>query len=247
MFGVSAYEPVVAADIEDHVAVAWSSASAENSRVATSDDGGETFSSPTLLDGNLCPALLYADGYLVVAWLYGGLPGGGKALHVMASSDNGSTFSEPVTIADANQGSWCPQLIAAGDRDVLILFDEGSGIGGRATELVRFTPSTGTAGEPLELYPRAETNVCSSLSAASDGRLLLVHSDKHVLESDAVSEVRISEDRGLSFGPPAIVDVIDAGSACPAVALGTEAATLAWRRNDYELVISRGLAKRPCQ
>jgi hypothetical protein len=80
MSSASAYTPVVAADSDQRVAVAWAEVSVPHAWVATSNDGGATFATPAALGGPLCPALIYAGDYLVTAWLLGGLPGGGQHL-----------------------------------------------------------------------------------------------------------------------------------------------------------------------
>jgi hypothetical protein len=181
------------------------------------------------------------------AWLLGGLPGGGPELQAAASSDNGISFSEPVVVAASDQGVWCPQLARAADGDVLVLYEQGPGIGKRATNLARFTPATGAVSAPLELHPAAEGNICSSIAAAPDGRVVVSHSDGSLIEGDAVTDLRSSDDDGRSFGAPDVVDVTDGSSACPALALGSDGMIAAWRREFYELLVSAGTPKRPCQ
>jgi hypothetical protein len=77
--------------------------------------------------------------------------------------------------------------------------------------------------------------------------VVVSHSDGSLIEGEAVTDLRSSYDDGRSFGAPEVVDVTDGSSACPALALGSHGMIAAWRREFYELLVSAGTPKRPCQ
>lgn len=256
MDGYTSYVPAVAAGSNHRVAIAWTFgevAGADANYVATSNDGGATFGTPLQVSlSNGCPKPMYADGKLLVAWLdtTAGLPGGGAAIRMVTSIDNGRTFGAPITIATSTTAAWCPQLIDDGAGDVLVLYDEGLGTGPRAVHLVRFTPSDESVAPTVQLYAPDSGSHCSSLTTASTGRLVLAHSrGSDAFANDWTTHVRISDDHGQTFGVPTTVGVIDPGSHCPRLAYqGSGELTVAWiRNNDYALETSHGLPTRPCE
>jgi hypothetical protein len=122
--------PAVAAD-GDRVVVAWFTAAGDTARVrvAFSDDGGSTFSSPTRVD-NGSPAgrvdvALQADGSALVSWLertvIPGAQGGGEGAEVRVRrvrSDGSLAQWATVARSSVARASGFPQMVATARGEV---------------------------------------------------------------------------------------------------------------------------------
>jgi hypothetical protein len=248
------YNPSVAAATGGSIAIAWDVITDEfgaaTGYVTTSSDGGGTFSTPRALDtGSLCPQVLYASGRLIVAWVDTGASGQLQTIKAMSSSDNGATFAAPVSIADSPSGVWCPELVDAADGDVLFVYNQGSVTNGESVMLGRYTAATGAVAAPMELYPPEATDQCAYLAASPSGKLVLGRSLSNVVGGDLwTTELRTSDDQGQTFGAPTTPDVVDAHGGCPLLTYTDDAqVTMAWRRDYYQLQVSRGHPRRPCE
>lgn len=246
--------PSVAAGSGGLLAIAWELGDIFDSSgyLTTSSDGGSSFSTPkALASGSECPQVLYQNGRLVVAWLDpGSVPvAGGLAIEAMSSSNNGASFSTPVTIAGTPSGVTCPQLVDGGNGDVLVLFDEGADLGGESVMLARYTPSTNAVATPIELYPPDGDNYqCTYLAASPSGKLLLAHSSGPNGGIQWATDLRTSDDGGQTFDASTTTDVVDPHGGCPLVTLTDDAqVTMAWRRDSLQLQVSRGHPRRPCE
>jgi hypothetical protein len=218
-------------------------------RLTTSPDNGETFTDLTLLEfGASSPDVLFSDGRLVAVWRRS--TPDGDALRLAISEDRGRSFTPPVTIATSKMQLWPPRLVDTHAGEVLVLWQDGFGISttGRSTWMRRIALDSGTLGEPVQVIAPNEANACSTLASSPTGKLALVHSRGHAFKRDWVTELRTSEDHGRTFGPPSVVEVIDPIDGCPSVGYAPSGDLyLAWTRGDFELVLSRGRPKRPCE
>ncbi len=218
-------------------------------RLTTSPDNGETFTDLSLIEfGASSPNVLFSDGRLVLAWRRS--PPGENSLHLAISEDQGRSFSPPVMLANSRLQLWPPQLVDTHTGEVLVLWQEGFALSdtGRSTWMRSLSLDSGTLGEPMQVIPPHEANACSTLVSSPTGKLALVHSRGHAFKNDWVTEVRTSEDHGRTFGPPSVVEVIDPIDGCPSVGYAPSGGLyLAWTRGDFELVLSRGRPKRPCE
>jgi len=62
------------------------------------------------------------------------------------------------------------------------------------------------------------------------------------------TELRTSDDFGQTFGAATTPDVIDALGACPSLTItDDDQLTMAWNRDQFQLQVSRGHPRRPCE
>lgn len=243
----ASYQAKVAAHQNGEVAIAWDVHpdywDPDGPRITTSFEGGSSFSDPQLLAYEAaCPALAYVDGLLVAAWIFG------SELRIATSADNGASFGAPVTLATTTTKFWCPAVVDNHVGEALVLWEQGPGAGKRSTHVRSYAPASGTLGSKIQLVPPDETNACSNIASSPTGEVVVAHSHGSIIQADWVTELYLSDDGGHTFGSPVAVDVIDKESPCPDVGYGLSGHVyLAWNREDYELAVSRGAPKRPCE
>jgi hypothetical protein len=218
-------------------------------RLITSPDNGGTFSDDASLIefGAQCPSAIFIGDRLVVSWIQSTVPRGDE-LFLAVSEDNGASFTPPVAIAASPTQIWCPTLVDNRAGEVLVVWAEGFFHNGLATWVRGFSPSTGSLSAPVQLAPADTLHACSRLAVSSSGKVALVRSRGSSFQSNWVTDVRLSESGGLTFGAPVVVDVIDAQSGCPAVGYTPSGDLyLAWtRQSSTDLLLSRGRPKQPC-
>jgi hypothetical protein len=121
----------------DRVALAWFTGAEGRPRVrlATSDDGGETFGPPVQIDGGApvgrVGVALLPDGAPVVSWL----EGEGEAAEVRVRAVRDGVPGEPVVAATvpAGRASGIPRVLAVGDRVLVAWTDPGAPVPVRTT------------------------------------------------------------------------------------------------------------------
>ncbi len=204
----------VSADADGRVYVAWldgrvKDRSGASAVFACSRDKGATIGANIVIDGMACPccrpmAALAPDGTLWVAWRKT-FPGNVRDIVVASSTDQGATFSQPMRVS---RDGWvfdaCPH------RGPSIAFDrQGRLYVGWYTEGTDEQPRIYLAtsddrgltfSEPVSLH--------TSTKALPDHLRMAVHPDGAVIavweEVTGVRKrvvMRVSEDRGRSFGP----------------------------------------------
>jgi hypothetical protein len=207
------FEDVVA-DAEGRVYIAWLDGRAKDKSgagavFACSHDKGATIGANLVIDGMACPccrpmAALAPDGTLWVAWRKT-FPGNIRDIVVASSTDKGATFSQPMPV---RKDGWvfeaCPH------RGPSIAFDrQGRLYVGWYTEGTNEQPRIylatsddrgRTFSEPVSIH--------TSTTALPDHLRMAVHPDGAVIavweEVTGVRKrvvMRVSEDRGHSFGP----------------------------------------------
>ncbi|WP_437286605.1 hypothetical protein [Sorangium sp. So ce406] len=246
----ASYAAKIAADQAGNVALVWHVHpdywTGWGFRYATSSDDGSSFSPPVMLDPlSTCADVLYVDGYLVIVWGAGDY--GSQEVRIAASADNGATFGVPTTLATSMAQVWCPHAIDSGGK-VLVVFDDGPGIGQRSTYVTSFEPATGTAGPVVQVTPPDELNMCATIVGSSDGKVAVARTRGEPFGTSNVTELLISEDSGSTFGEPTTVDVMLGDEGCPDVGHAPSGDVyLAWARDSYALMWSRGRPRRPCE
>jgi hypothetical protein len=244
------YAAQIAADQTGNVALVWNvdpgSWTDWGFRYATSSDGGSSFSSSVMLDPmSGCADVVYTGGYLVIVWGSGNY--GSQEVRIAASADNGATFGAPTTLATSTAQVWCPQVVDGGGK-ALVVFQDGPGIGQRATYVTSFDPATATAGPVVQITPPDEMNMCASIAATPAGKVVVARTRGEAFGKNNVTELLTSEDAGNTFGAPTPVDVMLGDEGCPDVGYAPSGDVyLAWARNSYTLMWSRGRPKRPCE
>jgi hypothetical protein len=207
------FEDVVA-DADGRVYIAWLDGRAKDKSgagavFARSQDKGATIGANFVIDGMACPccrpvAALAPDGTLWVAWRKT-FPGNVRDIVVASSTDKGASFSQPMPV---RKDGWvfdaCPH------RGPSIAFDrQGRLYVGWYTEGTSEQPRIylatsddrgRTFSEPVSLH--------TSTTALPDHLRIAVHPDGAVIavweEVTGVRKrvvMRVSEDRGRSFGP----------------------------------------------
>lgn len=212
--------------------------------VATSDDGGETYSNEWMLElGGDCADIHYDGDRLHAVWVSN--PG---VLRHAVSDDNGASFGPAADVASPGTGVsffYCPTIVANSVDGLWIVWEEYWQ--GYRTAYASFIDSaTGEAAPPIELVPKHAQLACVRLATSESGGAML-WSGYEDGNGGHYATVRRSSDGGHTFGPEESLGAVE--FACPSVDITSRGAFYAtWQSQPaFDVVLQRGRPKRPCE
>jgi len=198
----AAFDPEIAIDSNDAINVAWEDTRTGNSSImySRSTDGGVTFSEPKKVStgtGKATEAAIAndANGRISVTWVEDSI--GHFEAYYSRSTNDGSTFSEPLKITDFPNGDIHKPAVITFQNTIYVAFQNGDLFGEEDLKNRQvFVTKSSNAGESFQEPDQISSAINSKGRAHSPAITVDSHGTLHIVWIDASV---VGNDEGLLF------------------------------------------------